>query len=75
VKVRWEFEQRRDKLAGEAGKACQPLDELQHRLSHARAHTPDVDRKAAQLERELKDIEALSDKLIVIQPQPSECPG
>ena len=70
VRVRWEFEQRRDKLACERAKACQPLDDLQRRLAHARAHTPDVDRKAAQLERELKDIEVLSDKLIVIQPQP-----
>jgi chromosome segregation ATPase len=70
VKIRWEYEQRRDKLTGERTKACQPMDELQRKLANARAHTPDVDRKAAQLDREQKDIEAMSTKLLVIQPQP-----
>jgi chromosome segregation ATPase len=70
VKVRWEYEQRRDKLAAARQRIRKPLGGLERKLADIRARTPDVERKTAELDREEKDIEALSTKLLVIQPQP-----
>jgi chromosome segregation ATPase len=70
VKVRWEYEQRRDKLAAARQTIRKPLEDLERKLAAARSHVPDVERKTAELDREEKDIEALSTKLLVIQPQP-----
>jgi chromosome segregation ATPase len=70
VKVRWEYEQQRDKLEAASESVRKPLQDLERKLANARSHTPDVDRKTAELEREQRDIEALSNKLIGIHPQP-----
>jgi chromosome segregation protein len=70
VKFREEYNQKRGTLNSERDKVRQPLIELERKLESARDHTPDIDRKTAQYERELRDIEELSTKLLVVQPQP-----
>jgi chromosome segregation ATPase len=70
VKFRTEYDQSRSVIEAERQKARHPLAEFERKLNVARAHAPDVDRKAAQLDREQRDIEELSTKLLVVQPQP-----
>jgi chromosome segregation ATPase len=70
VRFRAEYDQRRGTIEAEREKARHPLAEFERKLTAARAHAPDVDRKAAQLDREQRDIEELSTKLLVVQPQP-----
>jgi chromosome segregation ATPase len=41
-------------------------------LEAARDHAPDVERKSAQLDREQRDIEELSTRLLLVQPQPHD---
>lgn len=70
VKYRGEYDQQRTTLEGERHNVRHPLADLSRRLHTVRDNTPDVDRRTAQLDRELKEVEDLSMKLLVVQPQP-----
>lgn len=71
VKFRTDYEQRRGSLEAEREKARQPLMEFQRKLASARSHAPDVERRASQLDREQRELEELSTKLLLVQPQPA----
>jgi chromosome segregation ATPase len=70
VKFRTEYDQSRNAIEADRQKARHPLAEFERKLNFARSHAPDLDRTAAQLDREQRDIEELSTKLLVVQPQP-----
>jgi chromosome segregation ATPase len=70
VKFRSDYEQQRARIEGDKEKTRKPLRQLEHKLASARDHAPDVDRKTAQLDREQRDIEELTTKLLLVQPQP-----
>jgi chromosome segregation ATPase len=70
VRFRGEYDQQRGALESERNTARKPLADLERRLHITRDNTPDVDRRTVQLDRELREVEELSDKLLAVQPQP-----
>lgn len=71
VRFRQDYDEQRRTLEAEREKVRKPLTEAEHKLSATRSRTPDVEKRTAQLDREQRDIEELSTKLLLIQPQPS----
>lgn len=71
VRFRQDYDEKRRALETERETVRKPLTEAERKLSASRTGTPDLERRTAQLDREQRDVEELSTKLLLVQPQPA----
>jgi chromosome segregation ATPase len=72
TKAEKDFAENREAIEELSAKVREPLEALKHQIDERRQSVPNVERRTAELDRELREVEELHSRLLLTDPQTDE---